>query len=51
MPATDPVAAVPTAGVLAAEDPAEDPDEDPDVELLVGDSDSAAGVLPLKKWI
>ena len=47
MPATDPAAAVLAYGVLPAGDPA----EDADVALLVGDSDNADGVLPLKKWI
>ena len=47
MPATDPVAAVLADGVLPAADPA----ADAAVALLVGDSDNADGVLPLKKWI
>ena len=51
MPATDPAAAVLADGVPPAEDPAEDPAEEADVALLAGDSDSADGVLPLKKWI
>jgi hypothetical protein len=42
VPATEPLAAVLAGTVLPGE-------EDADVAPLAGDSDSAAGVLPLKK--
>jgi hypothetical protein len=42
VPATEPLAAVLAVAVLPGEEDAEE-------GLLVGDSDKAAGVLPLKK--